>query len=121
MTQSYNLSVFARHWHSLTGDSYIRVLSAKSCWRMQYCKRLILKACGTNGRFPSFLSSYGLMRENLFKLFCRNKESLFVDAMLIPCSLICLRKKLFIVRMGFCRRPLACIELLYSGLVRHFT
>jgi hypothetical protein len=28
-------SVFARHWHSLTGDSYIRVLSAKSCWHMQ--------------------------------------------------------------------------------------
>jgi hypothetical protein len=28
-------SVFARHWHSLTRDSYIRVLSAKSCWHMQ--------------------------------------------------------------------------------------
>jgi hypothetical protein len=24
--------VFARPWHSLTRDSYIRVLSAKSCW-----------------------------------------------------------------------------------------
>ena len=24
-------SVFTRHWHSLTGDCYIRVLSAKSC------------------------------------------------------------------------------------------
>jgi hypothetical protein len=28
-------SVFAMHWHSLTRDSYIRVLSAKPCWRMQ--------------------------------------------------------------------------------------
>ena len=28
-------SVFARHWHSLTRDSYIRVLSAKSSWKTQ--------------------------------------------------------------------------------------
>jgi hypothetical protein len=28
-------SVFARYWHSLTRDSYIRVLSAKSFWHMQ--------------------------------------------------------------------------------------
>ena len=28
-------SVFTRHWHSLTRDSYIRVLSAKSCWHIQ--------------------------------------------------------------------------------------
>ena len=27
-------SVFARHWHRLTRDSYIRVLSAKYCWHM---------------------------------------------------------------------------------------
>ncbi len=27
-------------WHSLTRDSYIRVLSAKSCWCMQWCQRL---------------------------------------------------------------------------------
>jgi hypothetical protein len=33
-------SVFARHQHSLTRDSYIRVLSAKSCWHMQWCLRL---------------------------------------------------------------------------------
>jgi hypothetical protein len=32
--------LFARHWHSLTRDSYIRVLSAKSCWRMQWCLHL---------------------------------------------------------------------------------
>ena len=25
-------SVFARHWQSFTGDSYIRLLSAGSCW-----------------------------------------------------------------------------------------
>jgi hypothetical protein len=30
-----SISVFARHWHSLTRDSYIRVLSAKSFWHMQ--------------------------------------------------------------------------------------
>ena len=27
-------SIFAKHWHSLLRDSYIRVLSAKSCWHM---------------------------------------------------------------------------------------
>ena len=32
--------MFARHQHSFTRDSYIRVLSAKSCWRMQWCQRL---------------------------------------------------------------------------------
>jgi hypothetical protein len=32
--------MFARHWHSLTRDSYIRVLSPKSCWCMQRCQRL---------------------------------------------------------------------------------
>jgi hypothetical protein len=32
--------VFVRPRHSLTRDSYIRVLSAKSCWCMQWCKRL---------------------------------------------------------------------------------
>jgi hypothetical protein len=34
------LAVFARHVHSLTRDSYIRVLSAKSCWCMQWCQLL---------------------------------------------------------------------------------
>jgi hypothetical protein len=29
--------VFATHLHSLTRDSYIKVLSAKSCWSMQWC------------------------------------------------------------------------------------
>ena len=33
--------MFARHWHSLTGDSYIRVPSAKSCWHMQKCLGLV--------------------------------------------------------------------------------
>jgi hypothetical protein len=33
-------SVFAMPQHSLTRDSYIRVLSAKSCWCMQWCQRL---------------------------------------------------------------------------------
>jgi hypothetical protein len=33
-------SVFARSRHSLTRDSYIWVLSAKSCWCMQWCQRL---------------------------------------------------------------------------------
>ena len=32
-------SVFARPWHSLTTDSYIRVLSAKSCYFMQWCQQ----------------------------------------------------------------------------------
>ena len=32
--------LFARHWHSLTRDSYIWVLSAKPCWWMQWCQRL---------------------------------------------------------------------------------
>jgi hypothetical protein len=32
--------VFARPRHSLIRDSYIRVLSAKSCWCMQWCQRL---------------------------------------------------------------------------------
>ena len=31
----------SRHRRSLTRDSYIRVLSAKSCWRMQWCQRLL--------------------------------------------------------------------------------
>jgi hypothetical protein len=29
-------SVFARHWQSLSGHSYIKLLSAKSCCREQY-------------------------------------------------------------------------------------
>jgi hypothetical protein len=32
--------VFARPWHSLTKDSYIRVLSAKSCWHVKWCQHL---------------------------------------------------------------------------------
>jgi hypothetical protein len=32
--------LFARHWHRLTRHSYIRVLSAKSYWCMQWCQRL---------------------------------------------------------------------------------
>ena len=32
--------MFTRPQHSLTKDSYIRVLSAKSCWCMQWCQRL---------------------------------------------------------------------------------
>jgi hypothetical protein len=32
--------VFARHWHNLTRDIFIRVLSAKSCWIMQWCQHL---------------------------------------------------------------------------------
>ena len=30
-------SVFARHWHRLTRESYVRVLSANSFWHMQLC------------------------------------------------------------------------------------
>jgi hypothetical protein len=28
-------SVFVRHWQNLSGDSYVRLLSAKSCWHLQ--------------------------------------------------------------------------------------
>ena len=35
-------SVFARHWHSLTRDNYIRVLSVESCWYMQWCLGLVV-------------------------------------------------------------------------------
>ena len=35
-------SVFSRHWHSLTRDSYIRVLSAKYFWHMQLCLRSVI-------------------------------------------------------------------------------
>jgi hypothetical protein len=34
-------SVFARHWHSLRRDNYMKVLSAKSCLHMQYCLGLV--------------------------------------------------------------------------------
>ena len=34
-TVTSTTSVFARHWHSLTRESYIRVLSEKSGWHMQ--------------------------------------------------------------------------------------
>ena len=32
--------MFVRPWHSLTRESYIRGLSAKSCYCMQWCQRL---------------------------------------------------------------------------------
>jgi hypothetical protein len=34
-------SVFVRHWQSLSGDSYIRLLSASTCWHPQYCLSLV--------------------------------------------------------------------------------
>jgi hypothetical protein len=30
-------SVFVRHWNSLSGDIYIRLLLTRSCWHLQYC------------------------------------------------------------------------------------
>jgi hypothetical protein len=35
MLKIKNTFVFARHWQSLSGDRYIRVLSASSCWHLQ--------------------------------------------------------------------------------------
>ena len=34
-------SVFIRYWQSLSGDSYIRRLSASTCWHQQYCLGLV--------------------------------------------------------------------------------
>jgi hypothetical protein len=34
--------VFVRHWQSLSGDTYIRYLSASSCWHPQQCLILVV-------------------------------------------------------------------------------
>jgi hypothetical protein len=34
-------SVFVRHWQSLSEDSNIRLLSASTCWHLQYCLDLV--------------------------------------------------------------------------------
>jgi hypothetical protein len=54
--------MFARHWHSLTRDSYIRVLSAKSCWCMQWCLCLVadygwIPGCGSLWMVHPFVSA----------------------------------------------------------------
>ena len=50
-------SVFAKHWHSLTRDSYIRVLSAKSCWQCtSICVRWLIM--GWTPRWGSFWMVY---------------------------------------------------------------
>jgi hypothetical protein len=36
-----SISVFVRHWQSLSGDSYIRILSSSTCWHPQYCLGLV--------------------------------------------------------------------------------
>jgi hypothetical protein len=35
MAVKASTSVFVRHWQSFSGDSYIRLLSASSCWHLQ--------------------------------------------------------------------------------------
>jgi hypothetical protein len=34
-------SVFVKHWQSLSGDSYTRLLSASTCWHPQQCLGLV--------------------------------------------------------------------------------
>ena len=75
--------VFARHWHSLTGDSYIRVLSAKSCCICKYLGLVVVYWMGVGGSLwmvlpsvsaPNFVSvtpSMGI----LFPILRRNKVS----------------------------------------------
>jgi hypothetical protein len=64
-------SVFARPWHSLTRHRYIRVLSAKSCWCMQWCQSL-------EADYGTDVSRWSILSSQLQNCLCNSFHGCFV-------------------------------------------